>query len=358
MQYQIVLNHLFDLESIARDVEADKRPRHCMFKAAELLNATIHLPGADPTTILDRLCSKIIGHPQDWALARRLAPQLGREDIVFCNSEIGSFPIAALCDPQNLPTIVSFIHNPIRPRAKLAMRMFRLAQRIDLFLTESNTKAEFLRRFLQVPPHHVQLFQNQPTDARFFRPGKASPRKKRPLISSGGMERRDYQTLVEAIQDLDVDVRVSTVSPDASNSSCVMPKEVPINMICAHHEWEELRQLYQDSDLVVVPLVHNYQQAGLTTLFEAMACRKPTIVTRIPGMTEELIDAGYIIGVEPNNAIALRNAIVDLLKNPQKADTLAQRAYGLVLERHNHDHYVQTFAKLIKSRYATFTSQR
>lgn len=62
------------------------------------------------------------------------------------------------------------------------------------------------------------------------------------------------------------------------------------------------------------------------------------------GLSEELIDAGYIVGVEPGDAAGLRRAIVDLLENivdllenPEKADMLAQKGYDLVQERHNHD---------------------
>jgi len=351
LAYHIVLNHAFDLEGIARDAEADLRPRHCMSKVAELLGATIHLPGDEPITFLDQLRSKLIGRPEDWALARRLAPQLGHEDVVICNGEAHSFPLAALCDPQNLPAIVTYPHNPIRPKAKLAMRMLGIAQRVDLFLTESAITAEFLRRFLSISPSRVKLFQDQATDIRFFRPSKTAPNNKRPLIGSGGMEGRDYQTLAQAVQDLDIDVRVSAASPDARNSSCVMPTQVPSNMVCRHHEWGELRQLYQDADLMIVPLTYNRQQSGLTTLLEAMACRKPVIMTRIPGMNADLIDEGYVIGVPPNDPTALRRAIVDLLENPEKVEALAQRGYDLVLQRHNHDLYVNKLVNLITSRY-------
>ena len=123
-------------------------------------------------------------------------------------------------------------------------------------------------------------------------------------------------------------------------------------MVCRPHEWDELRELYQDADIVVVPIVPNYQQAGITTLFEAMACRKPTIMTRIQGMSEQLIDEGFVVGVEANNPAALRAAIEDLLANPEKADAMAQRGYDLVSRRHNHDAYVKAFAGLIQTRAA------
>ncbi|MER3476320.1 MAG: hypothetical protein C4287_06840 [Leptolyngbya sp. ERB_1_2] len=75
------------------------------------------------------------------------------------------------------------------------------------------------------------------------------------------------------------------------------------------------------------------------------------IMTRIPGMNADLIDEGYVIGVPPNDPTALRRAIVDLLENPEKVEALAQRGYDLVLQRHNHDLYVNKLVNLITSRY-------
>jgi glycosyltransferase involved in cell wall biosynthesis len=350
LRYHIVLNHLFDLDGIARDADADQRPRHCMSDAAKLLNATIHLPGQDSISALDKVRSKLVGRPQDWALARRLAPQFGREDVVFCIGETVGFPIAALCDPRNLPNLVVFMHNPDRPRAKLAMKLLKLDRQIDLFMTNTVFKAEFLRHYLQLSPHRITLFREQHTDIRFFTPGQSSI-KERPLIGSGGLESRDYHTLAAAVDGLDADVRVSAVSPDAKASSRIMPKVLPNNMVCRYHDWHELRQLYRDSTVVVVSLLdHNYQ-AGLTTLFEALACRRPVIMTRTPGLVEEVIDGGYIIGVPPGDAQAMRRAIVDLLNNPEKAEALAQKGYDFVMKQHNHNVYVRSLAAQLMSRY-------
>jgi glycosyltransferase involved in cell wall biosynthesis len=351
VRYHLVLNHPFDLDKIAQEADADERPRHCMTDAGKLLNATIHLPGQDSISLLDKVYSKLVGRPQDWALARRLVAQLGSEDVVFCIGETVGFAIAALCNPQNAPKLVVFMHNPDRPRAKLAMKLFGLKQRIDLFMTNTVFKAEFLQQYLQLPSDRVSLFREQHTDIRFFTPATPSAPKKRPLIGSGGLESRDYHTLAAAVADLDIDVRASAVSPDAKASLRNMPKVLPSNMVCRYHDWHELRQLYRDSDVVVISLLdHNYQ-AGLTTLFEAMACRRPVIMTRTPGLVEEVIDGGYIIGVNPGDVDGMKQAIADLLNQPEKAEALAQKGYDFVMQQHNHNVYVQSFADQLTSRY-------
>nr|WP_238393275.1 glycosyltransferase [Myxacorys almedinensis] len=122
-------------------------------------------------------------------------------------------------------------------------------------------------------------------------------------------------------------------------------------MVCRYHDFRELRQLYRDSDVVVISLQdHNYQ-AGLTTLFEAFACRRPVIMTRTPGLVEDLIDQGYMIGVKPNDPTGMKAAIADLLDHPEKAEALAQKGYDFVMNQHNHNVFIHAFANALTSRF-------
>jgi glycosyltransferase involved in cell wall biosynthesis len=351
LRYHIVLTRSFDLAQIALEAEADQRPRHTMSDVATLLNAQIHCPGNDEVQSIDKWRSRIIGAPSDWALARRLALELTAQDVVFCLGEASAFPIAALCNPQNMPKISVLVHNPGRPRVRLACKLFDMANRIDLFLMNSAAKVEVLQSHMQLGVTQAISFPTHYTDTRFLTPTSVSAAKHRPLIGSGGMECRDYYTLVNATCDLDVDVRISAVSPDARAKSKNLPAVLPDNVYCGFHEWQELRQLYRDSDIVVVTVFNNDYQAGTTTLFEAMACRCPVIMTRIPGLVEDLIRDGVIVGVEPGDVVGLKRAILDLLSHPRKADTIAQRGYDLVLREHNHDIFVQTLVSLLTTRY-------
>ncbi len=351
LRYHIVLNRPFDLVQIEVEADADQRPRHIMSDVARLLNAQIYCPGKDPISAIDKWYSRIMSAPADWALARQLAPQLTAQDVVFCLGEASAFPIAALCNPRDMPKISVFVHNPGRPRVRLACKLFNLRDRIDLFFVNSAAKVEVLDSHLQLATGQAFNFSTHYTDTRFLIPSKSITSKQRPLIGSGGMECRDYHTLINATRDLAVDVRISAVSPDARAKSKNLPSVLPDNVYCGFHEWQELRQLYQDSDIVVVSVFDKNYQAGTTTLFEAMACRSPVIMTRIPGLVEDLIQADAIVGVEPGDVQGLRNAIVDLLENSEKADAIAQKGYDLVLSEHNHDVFVQTLVDILTRRY-------
>jgi len=116
-------------------------------------------------------------------------------------------------------------------------------------------------------------------------------------------------------------------------------------MSIAYYDWNSLVQLYCDADIVIIPLHPNNFQAGLSTLFEALACRKPVIITRGSGIIQELIDVKAVLGVNPGDSQDLNQGINSLLKNPQQGEALAEIGYQLVLERYNHQVYVKALVE-------------
>ncbi len=345
MKYHLVLGRPIDLESIDRDAQAGKRPRHVMWGLSKRLGAAIHIPEGNPVLPLDKIRAKIAGPPEHWALARTLSSQLTSEDLIFCTGEDGGIPIPRLCGAKReRPKIVVFFHNIDRPRTRVALKLFGLADRIDLFVTNARPQYNFLRRYLRLPEDRIWMLPDQ-TDTRFFTPGSASPNKARPIIASVGLEKRDYQTLAEATSDLDVDVKIAGFSKDAIALARAFPKVMPDNMSNLFYEGPELVQLYRDADLVVVSVVDNKYCAGITSLLEAMACRRPVVVTRTQGLSEYLAPPGIATVVNPGDSAGMRQAILTLLNNPQEAEAQAQRGYELVLKQHNSEQYIEALAE-------------
>jgi glycosyltransferase involved in cell wall biosynthesis len=351
LQYHIALIPPCNLEGITENALAGKCPNHVIWEIGQLLGATVYQPGSEPVLPIDKIRAHIIGRPEYWALARKLSSQLQEDDVIYCTGEHIGIPIATLCAAkQKRPKIVVYTHNINRPRSRLALKRFNIANRIDLFVTTVASQAEFLRHYLRLPENRVYLFLSQPIDTSFFTPGPALQNKLRPVIASGGLEKRDYRTLADATRDLNVDVKICAFSRNAVALKRAFPEVMPGNMSCGFYDWCELVQLYRDSDLVVITLFENNYEAGLTTLFEAMACRRPVVITRSSGIIGDLIDSGIVTGVNPRDPVGLKQAILNLLNAPEKAQDQAQRGYELVLNQFNHVKYTQALVtKLIST---------
>jgi glycosyltransferase involved in cell wall biosynthesis len=341
LKYHVVLSKPFDLASFNQKAEAGHCPRHIMWNLSQQLDATVHKPEHHAVTAIDRLCARIAGQPEHWALGRALVSQLGEDDFVYCLGEDVGLPLAILCKLMGKrPKLAMAVMAPDRPRVRGALQLFGLASHIDLFLTNTKVKSDSLCRYLRIASDRVFIFSEQ-TDVKFFTPGEASPHKTRPIVASAGLEQRDYHTLAEATHNLDLDVKVCAVSPNATVKQSRFPNPMPGNMTAQHYDWPDLRQLYRDANVVAISLLQNQYSAGLTVLMEALACRRPVVMTRTTGLAEQLIDRGVVVGVEPGDAAGMRQAIEHLLNNPEQAEALAQRGYDLIQQEHSSELHIE-----------------
>lgn len=219
------------------------------------------------------------------------------------------------------------------------MKLFRLADNIDLFVSNAPLQLDFLRNWGVSESRLLRLPEQ--TDTAFFTPGVSQPNKQRPIIASMGLEKRDYRVLAEATAALDVDVKIASFSKDASAMPQAFPETMPANMSNKFYSWPDLVQLYRDADIVAVTLTENKFCAGMTSMLEAMACRRPVVVTKTQGLADYLAHPGTATVVNPGDAKGLRDVIAKLLNNPQEAEAQARCGYELALKEHNSENYVE-----------------
>ena len=99
----------------------------------------------------------------------------------------------------------------------------------------------------------------------------------------------------------------------------------------------ELRKIYQNSAIVVIPLKDVYQPTGYSVTLQAMACGKPVILTKIKGLwsSKLLINKFNCILVPPYDHKSLEDAINNLLINKKLRDKISYNARKTVLEHFN-----------------------
>ncbi len=349
VRYHVALSRFIDFPAVEEGVRKGLRPRHAMKQLADRLDATIHWPKDEKGTLADRFRSQFIGYPHLWALARKLAPRLSGEDVVYCSDEQIGFPMVALCRRiGNGAKIAVMINNVDRPRTRVALRACQDFRSADMYISVSNRQLDFLRDRIGIPEHRTVFVRDQ-TDLDFFRPSPPNMSEHKALLVSAGLERRDYQVLAEAVAGLNVDVAVTGFSADSSPGTSRFPEIWPANMTRRRYEWTELAELYQKADAVVVTLLPNIYAAGITTMVEGMASARPIIVTNSEGLKGYLDDTDALTLVPPNDAKALRAAILELLETPGTRAIRGRRAAKIATERYGSDTHVETLAKILQS---------
>jgi len=347
--FHIALTGANDFVEIERLAANMQRPRHSVPVLARRLGAKLYQTNLDAPTpsLTDRLRARLIGSPQGWSFAREMASRLGRNDVIFClDAEVGVPMAATLRGRSNRPKLVVYLHNLDRPRGRVGGSLFGIADCVDLFTSCCSSQLEFVQNRLGVSKDRTLLLLNH-VDNKFYTPGPPTPGKRRPLIASVGLERRDYVTLAAATKDLDVDVRVDAWSPNARRMAQAFPPEIPPNMTFHTNTSTELVQMYRDADIVVVSMFPN-KYAGLTTLVEGLACERPVVASQTIGLADYLVPKD-VMAVEPCNPDAMRAAIVRLLEDPVEARAQARRGYESVARRYDFDNYNEMVAERLEA---------
>jgi glycosyltransferase involved in cell wall biosynthesis len=346
MKFHIVLPNRIDLAKNAELAAKQLAPRHAVDLLAKKLDATVHQPDEEKCSIPDKMRAKLLPPTELWSLARKVHRSVAAGDVVFCASEAGGFQIASMQPRGKAVRLAMFVHNVDRPRARFALKLWNMSQSVDLFLACSTAQVEFLQNFLNIDDTRAKhLFDH--TDTKFFTPGPASKIKKRPLVVSVGLERRDYKTLAAATSEMNVDVSISGFSKDAAALRETFPKTMPENMSRKFYEWPELVQLYRDADAIVVSCFENKYAAGVQSLMEAAACEKPVVVTATKGLSAYINE--FVYAVKPGDVGEMRSAIKAALTNKVEASARAKGGREFALQRFDMGIHVAEIAKNLRS---------
>lgn len=187
-------------------------------------------------------------------------------------------------------------------------------------------------------------------DEQFFRPLPNIDQRKAQILSVGETRSRNYPALFDAVSDLPVKLMAATSgSWYAREKNSNLRTAVPENTeIVRRLSSLELRQLYAQSQFVVLPIHNLLWSAGATAALEAACMERAVVAFRSQGITDYVIDGETGILVEPGNIAGMRAAIQDLLADPQTARRLGKNARQRIDEELNLDNYVRHLAQFIK----------
>jgi glycosyltransferase involved in cell wall biosynthesis len=237
------------------------------------------------------------------------------------------------------PHVVICHHLTTRPKP-LLFRTLRPHRRMSRLLLHSRRQMDLAAGQLRIPPSQLH-FQPYGVDDSFWRPGSRSEES---LVVSAGREHRDYQTLARAVHGMDVSVFVAAGSLHSPRAHQAGSSIWPPNISAAFADHRTLRDWYERAAVVVVPLLPNDFQAGVTTLLEAMAMGKAVVSTATEGQ-RDVVEPGVTgLTVPPGDSKALRETIESLLASPSERRRLGANARDAVEGRFTVDAYAASLA--------------
>ena len=149
-------------------------------------------------------------------------------------------------------------------------------------------------------------------------------------VFSAGRSGRDYRTLFEAFGRMNHPLHVVCDS-EAALSGCEASPNITVLKNCYDDCYvDELRR----ASVVAVPLAVSDISAGQMVLVQAMAYRKPLVVTETPTISDYLTDGSNALLVPRGDADAMQRAIERLLEDRELASRLADNAFESYVTKH------------------------
>lgn len=238
----------------------------------------------------------------------------------------------------------------------LFFKLFRIQSHIDIYFVYSSWQKTFVEDNMGEEPENVVLtpfmvddeFFSPDADFEDIKPKLGLKYPEKPIICGVGLEFRDYPTMMEAVDGLDVQVVIAAGSPWSKRNDTTQQADVPDNVLVKRFTQHELRAVYAASDFVVMPLYHVEFQAGVTALLEGMAMDKAIVCTSTPGQTDVIVHDEHGYYVPPEDPQTLRHAIQYLLDNPEEAVRMGRLGRQRIENEMSLNRYVERLDEIVK----------
>jgi glycosyltransferase involved in cell wall biosynthesis len=339
---------------------------------SERLGADLLDWSAARKTLFLRLLCAVVGISVVQALlafSRRRA-----YDVILTDGEHIGIPLALLLKlAGSKKAHVTIGHRLSTSKKRPFFRWLRVQSHMSAVVLHSKFQYDLAIDQLGFTRDQLALLPYQ-VDPNFWRP-MGVPEER--LITSAGLEYRDYPTLFQAVEGLDAQLVVAAASLWSKRRNTALDAEKPANVTVGSFNYLELRNLFARAAIVAVPVDDVDFQAGVTTILEAMAMGKAVIVTHTYGQTDVIHDRRLVtrgnesrdrpvsllhdfaeeegVPLEPNGFYvppkdpeALHRAIAFLLDNPDHRARLGAAGRRAVEHLMTVDQFAERIARVVE----------
>src|SRR5262249_7473463 len=151
--------------------------------------------------------------------------------IVTDGEQVG-LPLATLLKltPGTRPRHLMIVHVISEPKKTVFLDWLGVQSAIDRFITYSRWQQRFIEDRWKLSPDRV-LWTPFMVAQESFSSKRVMPNSSvRPQICAVGLERRDYETLLRAVEDLDAHVVIAAASPWSKRTQGVTAPTIPSNV--------------------------------------------------------------------------------------------------------------------------------
>jgi glycosyltransferase involved in cell wall biosynthesis len=276
--------------------------------------------------------------PLWWKMAREVLRRQDEYDALVSWGEKLTFGLLAR---QRLGGAgkphVALMYQFEKPNISLPLSLLR--KNLHAVVTWSSVQRRVLIEKFGFPAERAYLIRHY-VDQVFYRPRDVEE----DMICAVGAEMRDYATLKAALQGTGLRCHIAAdhvripgrfrLLSDRRIQIDGIGGPVDPNVTAGGMTLPDLRDLYARSRFVVIPLLHSTTDNGVTCILQAMAMGKPVICSRTRGQVDVIQEGVTGLYVQVGDPVALRNAILSLWNEPERARQMGRNARAFVEKYH------------------------
>lgn len=168
------------------------------------------------------------------------------------------------------------------------------------------------------------------------------------LVVTRMFERKGVQYILKALEGMEHDYKINIVGEGPyleALKRLAIESKLDVNFLgFIDNHSDQLKKLYEESSIFIFA---SESENFPIVLLEAMVARLAIITTRNTGCAEVVGDTALLVDSKDSNAI--RNALIELINNPQLAEALRQSARKRVEELFGWQSVANQYAKVYKS---------
>jgi glycosyltransferase involved in cell wall biosynthesis len=283
-----------------------------------------------------------------WGQALYALRHWDNYEVVYSLGEDVGVPLAFLLRLRGMqPRHIMVAHNILSARKVPIVRAMGVMDRFDRIIVFSSEAVGGIVNTYGVRPERIS-FTMDAIDETFWQPDPQA-QVEPDYVLSVGRARRDYGTLLAAIEGLPLRLRVQAgsqwyVGYESQAGNGRLPDNVEIG---DYLSYRDLRALYDRAAFVVIPLEAGaHHSAGTVSIKEAMAMGKAVIVASDGGVDDYVRQGETGQLVPAGDPLALHQAIAQMLGDPDRTAEMGRRGRAFLEREMRYDAKIDWLASL------------
>ena len=267
-------------------------------------------------------------------LLNKTYKKINRANIVICTTNSIGVTLSFLKSLGLIKSKIIFIYMGLFKKKPSFLKLYIfqfILKKIEL-LTLSKSEYKFLKSFLLNSKVEYLPFG---VDAEFWLPKNKENKGESYVLAVGNDLARDWKLLVNSWEEGFPNLKIIS--------------SLPINTLKKNIEvikgnWHsktlndiEMRDLYCNSEFIIIPLKETIQPSGQSTCLQAMSCSKAVVLTKIKGVWDDNLmrHKENIFFIRSGNELDLKNSVKSLVRDVNLRKSLEIGGRNLIISKFN-----------------------